>query len=383
MRQVITDDFLAQQTTSYSPEFPQLADSKAPNPPASANSRKSKQSSWTYAKKPSIAAATIIATATLCAIIFLLIWYLKRRRQRRARRLFDIENRNDDPFKRSSLSLTEGTSKTLDEFLLKDVHPERTSLMFSRSRSPSFTFVVDENDRRNTARLYHGSYDASSNNLSKLSSLTRVSTDGTRPSMVLSDLIPMISNVSGLSGSSCACASPSCACVYGSVSGSSSSTQVPALITASRLSRASTVAPTVRSSLWTTTTASTSSSSSADITQQLGCERDSVIARTALSPTLGPTRSLAGSPMRCSPSRVPRASSSRVSVSSPQYSGARAIELEDSLRVHAKYLERSTSTVDSFVDSTWSASGRASQLPSILSISSPQSPVFRFSENSG
>ncbi|KAJ5637629.1 hypothetical protein N7490_007508 [Penicillium lividum] len=379
MRQVITDDFLAQQTILYSPEFLQLAYSKAPNPPASANSRKSKESSWTYAKKPSIAAATIIATVTLCAIIFLLIWYLKRRRQRRARRLFDMENRIDDPFNRSSLSLTEGTSKTLDEFLLKDVRPERTSLMFSRSRSPSFTFVVDENDCRNSARLYRGSYNASSNNLSKLNSLTRVSTDGTRPSMVLSDLIPMKSNSSGVSGSNCACASPSCACVYGSGSGSSCSTQVPALITASRLSRASTAAPTVRSSLWTTTTTSTSSSSSADITQQLECERDSVIARTALSPTLGPTRSLTRSPVRCNPSRVFMASSSRVSVSSPRYSGARAIELEDSWRGHYKCLERSTSTVDSPFDSTWSASGRASQVPSILSVSSPQSPVFRFS----
>ncbi|KAJ6103056.1 hypothetical protein N7486_005483 [Penicillium sp. IBT 16267x] len=368
MRQVILDDTLVQQMIT-SGGLQNAGSKAAKNSPTARvkSTQKATGSSWTYAKKPSIAAATIIAAITFFAIIFLLILYLKRRRDRRSRHHLDVENQPEDPFNESSLTLTEDTSKKLDQFLLRDIQPERTSLMFSRSRSPSFTFVVDENDQRNPAsRLYRGSYDASSMSLRKLDSLTRVSTDGSQPSMGLSDLTPRTSKGSG----------------SGSGSGSSSiSTQIPAHVSASRLSRASTGAPTVRSSMWSTTSVSTRSSTGSDIIQRdpVYC-RDSARARSVVSlprresSTISPARSL----VRSNPSNASRPPS-RISLSSPRYSAARVIELvEDSQRENAKSHRGSISTHESPVDS-WSASGRASQLPSILSVSSTQS-LFRFSE---
>ncbi|KAJ6036207.1 hypothetical protein N7540_000486 [Penicillium herquei] len=155
---------------------------------------KPKASSWAYANKPSIAAASILGTLAFFAIVFLAVWYIKRAR---ARRLRKIENESQDLFRQSTLTLTDDTSKSLDTFLMKDVEPERTSLMFSRSRSPSFTFVVDESNRQSSVNgLYRASYDASSNSISKLDSLTRVSTDISRPSMMVSPLTQTTSNIS-------------------------------------------------------------------------------------------------------------------------------------------------------------------------------------------
>ncbi|KAJ5660055.1 hypothetical protein N7507_006506 [Penicillium longicatenatum] len=183
MRPVILDTLQQTITPGDHPSGSKAAIESSPA--TTKSSHKSIGSSWTYAKKPSIAAAIIIATTTFFALIFLLIWYLKKRRERRARQRLDMENQLEDPFNESSLALAEDTSKDLDRFLLRDLEPERTSLMFSRSRSPSFTFVIDEYDRRNpTSKLYRSSYDASSAmSLSKLDSLTRVSTDGPKPSV--------------------------------------------------------------------------------------------------------------------------------------------------------------------------------------------------------
>ncbi|KAJ5587776.1 uncharacterized protein N7459_003541 [Penicillium hispanicum] len=190
--------------------------------------RKELKSNWSYGKL-SIAAGTIVATVTLAALIFLVIWYFKR--ERRAKRLRQLANQSQDPFFHSAVTLTEDSSKTLDDFLMKDVLPERTSLMFSRSRSPSVTFVIDEADRRNsTSKLYRNSYEASTNSLTKLDSLTRVSTDGTRPSLLASDLTKTTSNNS----------------------------LQPASIGTPRASTCSTAPTTARSSqLWTTTTGTT------------------------------------------------------------------------------------------------------------------------------
>lgn len=356
----------------------QTAGSQADNNPRLTAKVKStnnpKESSWTYAKKPSIAAATIIASITFFAIVFLLIWYLKRRRQQKARQRLNIENQLEDPFNVSSLILNEDTSKSLDEFLLKDIEPERTSLMFSRSRSPSFTFVVDENYRRTPTRLYRGNYDASSMDLSKLDSLTRVTTDGR--SMVLPELTPTTS------GSSGAGAGPAPDSRSGSGSGSSSNpTQVPVPTSASRVSRALTGAPTARSSTWTTTSASSRSSVGSDITQRdsVHCQ-DSASVRAVVSRPHDvstnniPVRSM----VRSNPSNASRASS-RVSVPILRNSAGRAEQPESSQTVHVES-QRGSMSLESPADSSWSASGRASQLPSILSVSSTRSPGFRSSE---
>lgn len=134
-----------------------------------------KSSSSSY-RKPSIAAATIIGVLVLAAITFLTIYYI--RREKRARRLHRLQKQSQekDPFGRSSLSLTAETSKTLDDFLMKDVLPERASLMFSRSPSPSVTFVVDETKRASNCN----SYNASATSLHKIETLARVSNDRTR-----------------------------------------------------------------------------------------------------------------------------------------------------------------------------------------------------------
>ncbi|KAJ5086437.1 hypothetical protein NUU61_007744 [Penicillium alfredii] len=164
-------------------------------------------------QKSSIAAATIFTTMSLAAILFLVIWYV--RRARRARRLREQDARGKDPFGQSSVSLNEDASKALDDFLMKDVQPVRTSLMFSRSRSPSLTFVVDETDRRNSfSHIGRTSYDASSSSMAKIDTLTRVSVDGTASGQLgaAEDLVKLelelnpraslLSNVSPSSGSS-------------------------------------------------------------------------------------------------------------------------------------------------------------------------------------
>lgn len=140
------------------------------------SSQKSHSSSSTY-RKPSIAAATIIGVLVLAAITFLSIYYFRReKRARRLRRLEEQNNQIQDSFGPSSLSLTAETSKTLDDFLMKEVKPERTSLMFSRSPSPSLTYVVDETDHRSNRH----SYNASATSLHKIETLARVSNDRTR-----------------------------------------------------------------------------------------------------------------------------------------------------------------------------------------------------------
>lgn len=139
------------------------------------SSQKSHSSSSAY-RKPSIAAATIIGVLVVAAITFLSFYYI--RREKRARRLRRLEEQShtQDPFGQSSLSLTAETSKALDDFLMKEVKPERTSLMFSRSPSPSLTYVVDETDRRSN----RNSYNASASSLHKIETLARVSNERTR-----------------------------------------------------------------------------------------------------------------------------------------------------------------------------------------------------------
>ncbi|KAJ5281288.1 hypothetical protein N7478_006660 [Penicillium angulare] len=309
-----------------------------------------KDSTWTYAKTPSIAAATILGTITFLALVFLIVWYIRRERTRRLRYM---RNESQDPFYTSNLTLTEDTSKTLHDFLMKDVQPERTSLMFSRSRSPSFTFVINKADRqKSTNRLYRGSYDASSNSLSKLTSLTRVSTEASRPSLMISGLTQTTSN---------------------------SSTQLPA--SSSRLSMVSTVPPTARSSmLWTTTTSSTNSTIGTSATEpsSIFSQLPTSSSRTSQSvpPSLNNPRSSVNSIVRSNPSDASR-TSSRHSVTSARNSIPIAMEQNvASRRAQVKSHRRSPSSVQSPIELS-GVSGQSSQLPSIPSTPSGS---FRLSD---
>ncbi|CAG8127933.1 unnamed protein product [Penicillium nalgiovense] len=98
---------------------------------------------WDYGKL-AIATASILGVLTLGALIYLLVWYV--RRSLRVRLLRRQENQKNDQFNQSTVTLAEDTSRTLDNFLMKDIQPERNSIMFSRSGSPSITIVIDDAD---------------------------------------------------------------------------------------------------------------------------------------------------------------------------------------------------------------------------------------------
>lgn len=213
--------------------------------------------------KPSIAAATILGVLTFAALLFLAIYYIRhRRRRRRHKRL----TQNQD-FGQSEITLGEDTSKTLDDFLMKDVPLERTSFMFSRSRSPSITFVVDETERPGLNKQGRNSYGgASSNSLGKLDGLTRISTDATRPSLLSSELLMTSSQSTAVNASSKPASSGS-ATPRASMSSSglwkttTGSTEAPSMHSREN---SSTAPPTSQSSqVWTTTTGSTETGSMA------------------------------------------------------------------------------------------------------------------------
>ncbi|KAJ5420319.1 hypothetical protein N7465_002838 [Penicillium sp. CMV-2018d] len=96
--------------------------------------------------KLAIATAAILGILTLGALTYLVVWYLRRRL--RARRLRRQQSQGNDQFDQSAVSLAEDTSRTLDDFLMKDIQPERSSIMFSRSESgsPSITIIIDDTD---------------------------------------------------------------------------------------------------------------------------------------------------------------------------------------------------------------------------------------------
>ena len=303
-------------------------------------------SNWTYAKKPSIAAASILGIIVFFAIVYLVVWYVKRERSRRLR---ELQSASQDPFCLSTLTLTEDTSKTLDDFLMKEVQPERTSLMFSRSRSPSFTFLVDESDRQSPiSRLYPTSSDTSSKSLSKSSSSVRVSADAIRPGMMMPDLSPSTSNTYH---------------------------KAP-----SRASISSAVPPSQRSSaLWTTTTSSTTdSSSNSTILSPVFTQKEAQSSMTSGSQSGGRSihsvTSPAGSLARSGHSSASRASS--------RYSAQRAIDQNATIRrAHNSSHRRSLSTIHSPIElglsTTTSGQSTESTQPSTNSSSSPL--LFRLS----
>ncbi|KAJ5249055.1 hypothetical protein N7468_000506 [Penicillium chermesinum] len=165
--------------------------------------------------KPSIAAATIVGIIFVAGGVFLLVWYIRQERRARRLRVLQSQNPSQDPFCQSTLTLNEDSDRNLNEFLMKDLQPERRSMMFNQSLSPSFPFLVDDFDHTST----------STPSLSKPDSnmtLTPGSTETTVPP------IPP--------------------------------EKTPNAPPAPRLSIASTAPPTARSSqLWTTTTGTTTS----------------------------------------------------------------------------------------------------------------------------
>ncbi|CAI7618468.1 unnamed protein product [Penicillium viridicatum] len=96
--------------------------------------------------KLAIATAAILGILTLGALTYLVVWYIRQRL--RARRLRRQQSHGNDQFDQSAVSLAEDTSRALDDFLMKDIQPERSSIMFSRSESgsPSITIIIDDTD---------------------------------------------------------------------------------------------------------------------------------------------------------------------------------------------------------------------------------------------
>jgi len=238
--QVYQEDQIQSKVRFWDGKIPTSIAAASPGPSATRDETitvaKSTKSEWTPGKG-SIAAMVIMSLIVCGSLVYLVCWYVAREcKGRRRRRLKATENLFDE----SSLSLGLETSKTLDQFLMKDVEPERTSIMFSRSRSPSITYIVDGVEAgRRSSKASRNSYDASLNSLVKMDPLARVSTDETRPSFIVSELTD---------------------------SSKGSSTQPPSNVTphvsphtSPRQSLTSSkVAPTSRSSqLWETTTATT------------------------------------------------------------------------------------------------------------------------------
>lgn len=316
---------------------------------------KESDSNWTY-HSLSIAAGTIVAIVAFAALVFLLVWYI--RREQRAKRLRGLPNQSQNISMQSSLSLTEDTSKTLDSFLMKNVKPERTSLMFSSSRSPSVQFVVDQASRSDASkRFYRNSYDASTNSLTKLDSLTRVSTSGTRSSPMVSELTQTATNSSQQPSSS----------VQATASGTP------------RLSTSSTAPPTARSSqLWTTTTGTT-------VTTELSSlfSRDAPSSRTSnsVSVSLGANLSPgSGTPQLTSqPSNASRTSShEHGSTQSPTQlpndsEGSQKAQISSQKNGHSEVISLVTESP------LPRDSAQSPQLPAILS--TPSSPFFKVSED--
>ncbi|KAJ5698477.1 hypothetical protein N7462_000482 [Penicillium macrosclerotiorum] len=303
-----------------------------------------------FSGKPSIAAASIIGIIAFAALSFLVTWYI--RREKRARRARRIKDQIQDPFAQSSVTLAEDTSKALDDFLMKDIRPERSSLMFSRSRSPSITFVVDDMDRRNSmGKSGRKSNDTATNSHSKRDTLTRVSADTPRPSFIISEL-------SSISQSNAA-----------RPASSSSGSATP------RASVSPSVVPsTTRSSqLWTTTTGTTTENSSL-----LSCDPPSSRPSQSTSRSSNVLPSYASSLTRSDPSDASHGSS-QLSQYGPPQTGVRLINDNGaSQRNHARSLSQSSSnTAVSPATESASSSGLSQQLPSIPST---PSPLFRVSE---
>jgi hypothetical protein len=201
--------------------------SKAPSIVANFHYERKSAQHWSY-EKFAIAATVILSVLTFTALAYLLVWYFRRRL--RSRRLRHQHCQDDDMFGQSAVSLAEDTSKTLDEFLMADVQPQRSSLMHRRSQSPSINMIFEDPDHcDNLPRPYLTIYDTSISTLTPVTTLTQVSTQ---------------SGPSELSPST----------TKETTSGQRSSSSTPRASTSSAV-------PNAGSSRWTTTSASTNTRS--------------------------------------------------------------------------------------------------------------------------
>ncbi|CAI7617488.1 unnamed protein product [Penicillium manginii] len=336
---------------------------------------KSTKSEWGL-DKGSIAAVVIISVLTFSCLAFLGYWYVAREcKVRRRRRL----RAKDNPFDQSSLTLGEETSKALDEFLMKDVEPERTSVMFSRSRSPSIVYAVDEADRR-SSKVSRNSYEASLNSILRMDPLSRESADGARPSFIISDLTDSSGSKTASSGSKTGSSGSKTVSKSSSLSGSKSgstdptnsdstpATIIPSTSTTSpraslqlspRASVGSSILPpTTRSSqLWATTSAETTEKSSL-LSDNQRSPRSSLSSSYSSNPMLPSSRTSNGSQ-----------SSGRYFVQNPVCSLPRMInDSGHSRRNHQRSFSSRSMTISPIEES-----------PDSLG-TAPQTPMFRFSD---
>lgn len=133
-------------------------------------------------EKFAIAAAVILAILALASSIYLLIWYLRRRL--RVHNLRQVQE--NDLFGHSAVSVAEDTSRTLDDFLMNDIPPERTSIRFSRSQSPSIT--ANLSCCKPSLRAYSQNYETSGASLAHINNtLGRVAAQKSVPGEMQSD----------------------------------------------------------------------------------------------------------------------------------------------------------------------------------------------------
>lgn len=226
--------------------------------------------------KLAIATATILGILTLGALIYLVVWYIRRRL--RARRLCRQQSQGNDQFDQSAVSLAEDTSRTLDDFLMKDIQPERSSIMFSRSGSgsPSITIIIDDPDDADRCKSppqpYLTKQDTAPSSSADTYTSTQTSTQESDPEDLRSDQTQWSSSGQRSSSttprasiSSSAIPTSRSSLIWTTTSDSMSSDQAQrgssgqhSLTTTPRASISSSVIPTAGSSqVWTTTSAET------------------------------------------------------------------------------------------------------------------------------
>ncbi|KAF7527940.1 hypothetical protein PCG10_001874 [Penicillium crustosum] len=226
--------------------------------------------------KLAIATAAILGVLTLGALVYLVVWYIGRRL--RARRLRRQQNQGNDQFDQSAVSLAEDTSRTLDDFLMKDIQPERSSMIFSRSGSgsPSITIIIDGGDDAEHCKFspqpYLTKQDTAPSSSADTYTSTQTSTQESDPDDLGSDQTQWSSSGQRSSSttprasiSSSAIPTPRSSQIWSTTSGSTPSDQAQrgssgqhSLTTTPRASISSSVILTAGSSQgWTTTSAGT------------------------------------------------------------------------------------------------------------------------------
>jgi cbb3-type cytochrome oxidase subunit 3 len=149
---------------------------------------------WRY-EKLAIAAIALLSILTFAGACYLMIWYFLRRQARQRRRQ---EAQGHDMFSQSAVSLAEDTSKTLDEFLMTDVQPQRTSIIRGPGHSPSITMVFEDSYLDSPPHPYLTSCDTSFSSsvttLTPVNTLTPIATTDSGPSIPTSSMVAEVSS---------------------------------------------------------------------------------------------------------------------------------------------------------------------------------------------